>query len=116
MKFLGKVERGFIWFFDIGRFVIVAAVLVIIFYYTLGQFFAVSGSSMEPNLHDGQWLLISKINHYYRSPKRGEVIVFHFPGTRNDKYIKRIIGLPGENVEVKKARFLLMVKSSTRAI
>jgi signal peptidase I len=101
MNFLSRLERGFVWFFDVGRVVILIAIAVVVFYYSTGQFFVVSGISMDSSLTDGEWLAISKINHYLRDIKRGEVVVFHFPGTRDDKYIKRIIGLPGEKVEVK---------------
>jgi len=101
MNFLNRLERGFIWFFDVGRVVILIAITAIVFYYSTGQFFVVSGVSMDPNLNDGEWLAISKINHYIRDIKRGEIIVFHFPGTREDKYIKRVIGLPKEEVKVK---------------
>ncbi len=100
-RFLTKIERGFIWFFDLGRIVILIAILVVVFYYTLGQFFVVKGVSMDPNFHGGEWLIVSKISHYLHSPQRGEVVVFHFPGTKQDKYIKRIIGLPGERVTIK---------------
>jgi len=62
---------------------------------------------MDPNLSDGQWLLISKLNHYRRAPARGEIVVFHFPGTKEDKYIKRIIGLPGEKVEIKNGQVFI---------
>ncbi len=107
MKFLNRLERGFVWFFDIGRVVILIAITAIVFYYSTGQFFVVSGVSMNPSLVDGEWLAISKINHYIRDIKRGEVIVFHFPGTREDKYIKRVIGLPGEEVKVKNSKIFI---------
>lgn len=107
MKFLSRLERGFIWFFDIGRVVILIAITAVVFYYTTGQFFVVSGISMDPNLTDGEWLAISKINHYLRDVKRGEIVVFHFPGTDSDKHIKRIIGLPGDKVEVKKGQVFI---------
>jgi signal peptidase I len=101
IKFLSKLERGFIWFFDLGQLVILVAIVVVVFYYTLGQFFVVRGVSMDPNLSEGQWLVVSKINHYLHLPQRGEIVVFHFPGTQRDKYIKRIVGLPGEKVAIK---------------
>ena len=101
IKFLSKLERGFIWFFDLGQVVILVAIVAVVFYYTLGQFFIVRGVSMDPNLGEGQWLVVSKINHYFHPPQRGEIVVFHFPGTKQDKYIKRIIGLPGDKVTVK---------------
>jgi len=101
MKFLSKLDRGLIWFFDLSRVVILIAILAVIFYYTLGQFFVVKGVSMAPSFEDGQLLIVSKINHYLHPPQRGEVIVFYFPGTKKDKYIKRIIGVPGDHVQVK---------------
>lgn len=63
----------------------------------------VRGSSMESNLHNGQILLISRVVYNFHEPERGDIIVFNPPtsvGSDYD-YIKRIIGLPGEAVEIK---------------
>jgi len=56
---------------------------------------------MEPNLHDGQYLVISKLTYWFQSPTRGDVVVFHPPTHMEEDYIKRIIGLPGETVEIR---------------
>ncbi len=61
----------------------------------------VDGSSMEPNLHDGQRILISKIVYWFNEPERGDIIVFPNPVEPDIELIKRIIGLPGEVVEIK---------------
>ena len=61
--------------------------------------FRIEGQSMEPNLHDGEYVLIDKVSYRLRSPERGDVIVFERPGNDRD-YIKRIIGLPGDTVQV----------------
>ncbi len=58
-------------------------------------------SSMEPNLHPGQRLLISKVVYKFHEPERGDIIVFPNPNNPDEDYIKRIIGLPGETVEIK---------------
>jgi signal peptidase I len=81
-------------------FVTVATVLIIRGY--LVQPFLVSGSSMRPNFTDGDYLLVDQITYRLRSPERGEVIVFHYPGdpTQQTYFIKRIIGLPNERVVV----------------
>jgi signal peptidase I len=63
--------------------------------------FQVRGSSMEPALHDGQYLVISKLSYWIHPPERGDVIVFRPPNNPGDDYIKRIVGLPGERVEVR---------------
>jgi signal peptidase I len=68
---------------------------------TLIQNFRIEGVSMEPNLHDGQYLIINKLVYYLHPPERGDVVVFHYPKNPRRDFIKRIIGLPGERVEVR---------------
>ncbi|MBI2588298.1 signal peptidase I [Candidatus Berkelbacteria bacterium] len=83
-----------------------ALVLLVAFlvrYFVL-QPFVVEGSSMEPTLHSKQYVLVDKLNYRVRPPKRGEIIVFRFPGSPSLNYIKRIVGLPGETVEIKSGR------------
>jgi signal peptidase I len=64
------------------------------------QNFRIEGHSMEANLHDGQFLIVNKLVYYIHSPERGDVIVFHSPASPNKDFIKRVIGLPGEEVEM----------------
>ncbi len=61
--------------------------------------FRIEGASMEPNLHDNEYVLIDKISYRLHTPERGDVIVFERQGNERD-YIKRIIGLPGDTVQV----------------
>jgi len=63
--------------------------------------FRIEGVSMEPNLHDGQYLIVNKLVYYFRSPQRGDIVVFHYPRNPRRDFIKRVIGLPGEKVEIK---------------
>ncbi|MEK9154800.1 MAG: signal peptidase I [Patescibacteria group bacterium] len=86
--------------------VAVAAVLVI--RYFLVQPFLVSGASMEPNFKNGDYLLIDEISYRLKEPERGEVIVFHYPNDKSFYYIKRIIGLPGETVEIKDGKITIL--------
>ena len=65
------------------------------------QTFEVEMSSMEPNFYDGQRVVVNKAAYFFGEPKRGDVIVFHEPNGTNDDFIKRVIGLPGDTVEVK---------------
>jgi signal peptidase I len=61
----------------------------------------VNGSSMEPTLHNGQYLITSKITYWIHPPERGDIIVLHPPNNSGEDYIKRIVGLPGERIEVR---------------
>ena len=65
--------------------------------------FRIEGESMEPNLHNGEYVLIDKISYLLHSPERGDVVVFTPPNNDRD-YIKRVIGLPGDTVEIKGGR------------
>lgn len=60
----------------------------------------IDGSSMEPNLHHGEFVIVSKVNYRFGEPERGDVIVFDFPRNITKEYIKRVIGLPGEQIRV----------------
>ena len=60
----------------------------------------VEGSSMEPSLQTGEFILVNKLTYRLGSPQRGDIIVFYFPGDLSQEYIKRIIGLPGDRVVV----------------
>jgi signal peptidase I len=77
--------------------------LVILFVVQIGiQNYKVLGSSMEPNLHQEQHLLVNKIEYWLHPPARGDVIVFQPPNDPNGiPLVKRVIGLPGEQLEIK---------------
>lgn len=66
----------------------------------IGQRTKVSGHSMETTLSDGDNLIVDKISYRFRNPERFEIIVFPFQYEEHTYYIKRIIGLPGETVQV----------------
>ena len=61
----------------------------------------VDGASMEPTLVSGEYVIVDRISYRLGSPHRGDIIVFHFPRDPKEEYIKRVIGLPGDEVEVK---------------
>ncbi|MBA7611640.1 Signal peptidase I S [subsurface metagenome] len=81
---------------------ILLAVVIFLLLQTTVQSFEIHLPSMEPNIHEGQRILVSKITYRCREPQRGEVIILRPPrNPEGTPYIKRIIGLPGETIEVK---------------
>ncbi len=86
------------WIFYI-LFVVVLTYLIIHF---VGQRTVVDGRSMENTLHDGDNLIVEKLSYRFGAPKRFDIIVFPPKGSPKDHYIKRIIGLPGETVQIDK--------------
>ena len=62
---------------------------------------------MEPNFENGDYLIIDEISYRFRVPQRGEVIVFKYPGDPSQRYIKRIVGLPGETIEIKDGKTVI---------
>jgi signal peptidase I len=65
--------------------------------------FMVEGRSMQPNFADYQRLIVSRLNYLFGEPSRGDIIIFNAPGSdsNNPPLIKRVIGLPGETVEIR---------------
>lgn len=83
---------------------VIALVAVIIRAFLI-QPFLVQGESMDPNLQDGNYLLISQISYTLGSPRRGDIVVFKAPPEPDTNYVKRIIGLPGETVRLQNGQF-----------
>lgn len=94
-----KEVLAFIW--ETVKIVTISLAIIVPIRYYLVQPFFVKGASMEQSFHDGDYLLIDEISYRFHEPRRGDVIVFRYPENPSQFYIKRIIGLPGETVEVK---------------
>ena len=79
----------------------ISIVIILVLRAFVVQHVRVSGSSMEPTLHDRQHLLIEKISYKYKDVKRFDVIVFRpYADNKDLFYIKRVIGLPGETIKI----------------
>lgn len=86
----------------LGMLVYIAFVLLLTFLVVryVGQRTQVDGHSMEATLYDGDQLIVDKISYRFKDPQRFDIIVFPFQYKENTYYIKRIIGLPGETVQI----------------
>lgn len=84
-------------------FLVCVVLLSFLFVKYIGQRTTVSGSSMENTLSDGDNLMVDKISYRFADPERYDIIIFPFDegyGGKDVYYIKRIIGLPGETVQI----------------
>lgn len=89
---------------EIFRVLIISLLVVIPVRFFIAQPFIVRGASMEPNFHDGQYLIIDELGYRFREPERGQVIVFRYPNDPSQFFIKRVIGLPGETVVIQSGK------------
>ncbi len=92
------VVLGFV--FELVQVLAISLAIIIPVRYFLIQPFYVKGASMEPNFYDHEYLVIDELSFRLRKPVRGEIVVFKYPLDQKEFFIKRIIGLPGETVEV----------------
>ena len=88
-------------FWELVRFALIALIIVIPIRVFIAEPFIVSGSSMVPTFENGDYLIIDKVSYELGSPKRDDVVVFRYPGDTSKFFIKRIIGLPNETVNIK---------------
>lgn len=96
-----ELKEFVIFLLDSLKILLIALAIVIPVRMLLFQPFVVKGDSMEPNYHSSDYLIIDELSYRLRDPQRGEVIVFKYPLNPSYRYIKRIIGLPNETIELK---------------
>lgn len=86
------------------KVVVISLAIIVPVRYFLIQPFYVKGASMEPNFYDHEYLIIDEISYRFIPPKRGDIVVFRYPRDPSQYFIKRIVGLPEEKVEIKKGK------------
>ncbi len=94
----GIVGEVFEFVWETLKVVVISLIIILpIRHYVIQPFF-VKGSSMIPNFHNQEYIMVDKWTYRLGRPERGDVIIFKYPGDPKEYFIKRIIGLPGETV------------------
>ena len=90
---------SYIW--EVIKFFILAVVIVAPIRFFVAQPFIVQGASMNPTFATGQYLIIDELSYRFNEPERGDVVVLRFPRNPSRFFIKRLVGLPGETLDIK---------------
>lgn len=85
---------------ELVKFAVIALVIVTPIRMFVAQPFVVNGASMDPTFATGQYLIIDELTYHLSEPKRDDVIVLHDPREDSRFLIKRVVGLPGETIEI----------------
>jgi len=110
------ISPFFLFIWEIFKIVIIALIIVVPIRYFLFQPFFVKGQSMEPNFENGDYLIINELSYRFQDPKRGDVVVFRYPYNPSQRYIKRIIGLPGETLEIHDNKVIIYSEGKTQVL
>lgn len=85
---------------EIVRFTLISIAIILPIRTFIAQPFIVSGSSMYPTFESGEYLIVDQLSYRLHQPERGDVVIFRYPRNPSEFFIKRIVGLPGETVDV----------------
>ncbi|HEY4500619.1 MAG TPA: signal peptidase I [Candidatus Paceibacterota bacterium] len=94
------MKNGSFWK-EIVYYIIFALLIVIPIRVWIAQPFIVNGSSMDSTFLDGEYLIVDELSYHFREPERGAVLIFKYPEDPSKYFIKRLIGLPGETIDIK---------------
>ena len=99
-----SVRRWVKWVREALETILPAILIAVLINLFLAQPTRVHGLSMEPSLHTDQRLVVEKISYHLHGPRRGDIVIFSVPQKSEELLIKRVIGLPGETVEIRDDR------------
>lgn len=97
-------------FWETIKFAVIAFIIVWPIRAFVAQPFIVSGSSMVPTFENSQYLIVDQISYRFEEPKRGDVVIFRYPNDPSKFFIKRIIGLPGETININGSKVTVTTK------
>ncbi len=104
-KFMGDA-----W--DLIKFAVIALIIVIPIRIFIAQPFVVSGESMFPTFNNGEYLIVDELSYRLNTPHRGDVIIFRYPLDTKRFFIKRIIGMPNEEISINNGEITIINKEN----
>lgn len=110
------MKNFLVFVFEVVKVVVISLAIIIPVRYFLIQPFYVKGASMEPSFYDHEYLIIDEITYRFRAAERGEIVVFKYPLDPSQYFIKRVIGLPGEKVEIKDGEVHVYTADTNRRV
>lgn len=106
-RFSPPVAAIFLFVIEVAQIAVISLAIILPVRYFLIQPFLVKGASMEPNFYDREYLIINEIGYRLQEPERGDIVVFRYPKDPSEFFIKRLIALPGETVEISDGRVVI---------
>lgn len=101
---VASLKRFGVMLFETVKVVLISMAIILPIRYFLVQPFIVEGASMEPTFMTNEYLIVDEISYRFNEPNRGEVVVFRYHKDPRQFFIKRVIGLPGDSVEIRKGK------------
>src|SRR3989344_8344703 len=95
--------------------IIIVAIVAVIRTFIVSPF-EVEGNSMVPSLEDNQYIIINKIGYIVGDPHRGDVVVFRPPSDNSKYYVKRIIGVPGDEISIRDGKIFLATQNGEQEL
>jgi len=110
-KLTEKIFWNFGWIYDLTKLATGLLIIGLLVHSFLITVLIVRGRSMEPNFLDGQILTVDKLAYRRDLPQRSDVVAMYFPGEIQKRFIKRIVGLPGEHIELHSGQLMINGRS-----
>lgn len=106
MAFVESQSGGLRFLIDVSETILLSLILFLAINAITARI-RVDGFSMEPTLQSGEFVIVNKVSYRLGDPERGDIVVFHFPRNPEREYIKRIIGVPGDHIQVSEGQVFI---------
>ena len=97
---MNLLRKVYYLLFDVIQTLVIAGAIFVVIYAFLFRPYQVNGRSMDPTFEDGEYVLTNLIDIRFGKLERGDIVVFNAPVDNEKDYIKRVIGMPGDNIKI----------------